>query len=117
MVFYPTRFHQYVQSLKVRQKGRLPNIYSDNRIELFHMFKKYYKEIYLVYFSIKTETLINQNEEREFPVPLDVLQNFRRRYETPTEKEIELFKGIYKVENHDIEPIVDKILEDEKSNA
>lgn len=93
------------------------NIYSDNRIELFHMFKKYYKEIYLVYFSIKTETLINQNEEREFPVPLDVLEKFRRRYETPTEKEAELFKGIYKVENHDIEPIVDKILEDEKSNA
>ena len=88
------------------------NIYSRYRIELFHMFKKYFKEIYLVFFSIKTETLINQNEEREFPVPLDVLQSFRERLEPPTEKEEQLFKAIFKVENHDIEPIVDKILEE-----
>ena len=108
--------YEVVKAYSFDEKGIVildaTNIYSRYRIELFHMFKKYYKEIYLVFFSIKTETLINQNEEREYPVPLDVLQSFRERLEPPIEKEEQLFNGVFKVDSHDIEPIIDKILEE-----
>ena len=40
------------------------NIYSKHRLELIDLFKPYFKKIHLIFFSIKRETLINQNEER-----------------------------------------------------
>ena len=91
------------------------NVYVKYRIELFNMFKSYFKEIYLVYFSIKTETLIDQNEEREYPVPIDVLQSFRKRLEPPSDKERKLFKDIFIIDSHEIDSIIDKIVE-EKTN-
>lgn len=87
------------------------NITKEHRLIPVKKFKDLYDKIDLVYYKINREIVENQNIQRDFPVPPDVLDQFFRKFEDPDEEEKLAFDNIYKVDSEDIAWVVKKILE------
>ncbi len=76
------------------------------RIEATKMLKPLFKEIDLVSFNLPHEVIRYQNLNREYPVPIDVLDVLIEKFEAPDEKDKEYFDKIYVIEDHHIENVI-----------
>ena len=87
------------------------HIYSQKRKEIVNEFKNLYDEVVLVTFNLDKELVKHQNIEREYPVPLDVLNMFYECFEYPDEEEKRLFDKVYVIDTSDIGSVIYDLLE------
>ena len=89
------------------------HIRSNKRIEIANNLKNYFDEIDLVLFNLDKDVIANQNIQREYPVPSDVLSSFLESFELPKVEENELFTHIYQISSNDIAKVINELLADE----
>ena len=82
------------------------HINSNKRIAIYNEFKDIFDEIDLVAFALDKDLVRHQNIERDFPVPIDVLEMFYESYEAPTKEEKEIFNNVYLIDTNDIVPVI-----------
>lgn len=77
----------------------------DKNIEL----KPLFDETILVMWNIDHNVVSNQNLQREYPIPPEVLDQFFEIFELPTEKDKEFFDRIIIISNNDIAPAIEAL--------
>ncbi len=87
------------------------HIYSEKRKQIAKEFKELFDDIVLISFNLDRELVKHQNIEREYPVPLDVLNMFYECYQYPDEEEKTLFDKVYVIDTSDIGSVIYDLLE------
>ncbi len=82
---------------------------STYRIEATKFLKPLFDEVNLVIFNLPRHIVNQQNMERPFPVPEDVLDILCSKFELPDEKDQRYFNKIFVVTDHDIMPIIEQL--------
>lgn len=85
------------------------NISTDLRISKTEELKPYFSEIDLVIFNLPKEIVQEQNLNRDFPVPENVLENFMDSIQMVTEEDKKYFTHIYLIKDHNIESVLKAI--------
>ncbi len=85
------------------------NSTTNYRVDSVKPLKLYFNEIDLVSFKLDKTTVLNQNLQRDWPIPTDALKDLIERFETPNEIDKEFFDNIWIVESNDIASIVNSI--------
>ena len=80
------------------------------RTEATKDLKDLFDERILLVFEMNKDVVFYQNQHRKYIVPVEALERMINEYEEPNEKDKEYFTDIYYVRNHDIMPIVKKII-------
>lgn len=68
--------------------------------------KNKFDEVYLIVFKLDRAIVLNQNLQREFPIPTDALEGLIDRFEMPNEEDEKFFDKIWIVESNDIVPVI-----------
>lgn len=89
------------------------NYSSEKRISSCQELKPLFSEIDLVTFNIDPQVVSNQNLQREFPIPPEVLDRFIEIFEKPTEEDRNFFDKVITIENSDIAEAVEAITGDD----
>ena len=77
------------------------------RIESVKELKTHFDEADLVLFDIPKETVLEQNLDREFPLPEDVLELYFNDFELPTEEDYEFFNNVYIIKGDNLNDIIE----------
>ena len=81
----------------------------DFRINSVKELRTHFDEADLVLFDIPKDTVIKQNFERDFPVPLEVLEDYFANFQLPQKEDYEFFQNVYIATGENEEEIVDLI--------
>ena len=79
------------------------------RVDKYKNLKKLFDEIILVMWNIDRNVVSNQNLQRDFPIPPDVLDKFYSIFEPPTEKDKKFFDKILTITSNDIAPVINEL--------
>lgn len=79
------------------------------RVDKYRDLAKEFDEVYLVMWNTKKEVVINQNLQREYPLPPEAMEMFFNNFELPTPKDEEFFDKIIIVENNNIASAIETI--------
>lgn len=79
------------------------------RINKVKPLKEYFDEVDLVVFELDKLTVMSQNLEREFPVKSNVVEMLYEEFEHVNEEDEIFFDKIYRVNKHDLKPIINDI--------
>ena len=79
------------------------------RVDKNKELKKLFEKVYLVMWNIDKEVVSNQNLQREFPIPPQVLDEFFSIFELPNEKDREFFDKIIMIDSSDIAPAIKEL--------
>ena len=79
------------------------------RVDKYKNLKKLFDEIILVMWNIDRNVVSNQNLQRDFPIPPDVLDKFYSIFEPPTEKDRKFFDKILTITSNDIAPVINDL--------
>lgn len=79
------------------------------RIKPVSKLKPYFDEVDLVSFKLDKKTVLNQNLERDWPIPTEVLKNLIEKFEYPNDKDKAFFDNIWLIDSNDISPVINKI--------
>lgn len=85
------------------------NSTTNYRVDSVKPLKSYFNEIDLVSFKLDKTTVLNQNLQRDWPIPTDALKDLIERFEVPNEIDKEFFDNIWIVESNDIASIIKAI--------
>ena len=85
------------------------NISSSLRVDKNLRFKELFSEIDLVMWHLPRQVVMNQNLQREYPIPPEVLEHFLEAFELPTDKDKEFFDKIFVIEDNDIVPAIEML--------
>lgn len=77
----------------------------DKNLEL----KPLFDETILVMWNIDHNVVSNQNLQREYPIPPEVLDQFFEIFELPTDKDKKFFDRIIIINNNDIAPAIEAL--------
>ena len=77
------------------------------RIESVKELKTHFDEADLVLFDIPKETVLEQNLDREFPLPEDVLELYFKDFELPTEEDYKFFHHVYIINGDNLNDIIE----------
>lgn len=83
---------------------------TDLRIKQTTQFQPYFDQIILVYFDIPKAIVYQQNLDREFPVPEQVLDNFYQIIEPPSKDDYQYFHQVYIAKNDNFLEIVHELI-------
>ena len=89
------------------------NFSSKKRVNAISELKPLFFETYLISFNIDKQTVSNQNLQREFPIPPDVLERFFDIFEKPTKEDKETFDHIITINDNDIAEAINSITGDD----
>jgi len=89
------------------------NYSSEKRINSIRDIKPLFSEVDLVTFNIDQQVVSNQNLQREFPIPPEVLDKFFEIFEKPTKEDEEFFDRILTINDKDIANAVEAITGDD----
>lgn len=67
---------------------------------------KLFDEVDLVMWDIPKDVALKQNEERDYPIPLDGMEDFFNKFELPNEIDENFFDHIIIIKNKDISPAI-----------
>lgn len=81
------------------------------RIDAVREIAKYFDEVDLVLFKLDKVTVMRQNLDRDYPIPSEALERLLNEFEPVNEEDEEFFDNIYYVDQRDLNPIINKILE------
>ena len=81
----------------------------DFRINSVKELRTHFDEVDLVLFDIPKDIVIKQNFERDFPVPLEVLEDYFANFQLPQKEDYEFFQNVYIATGENEEEIVDLI--------
>ena len=79
------------------------------RVDRNKPLKELFDEVDLVMWNIDKNVVANQNLQREYPIPPEVLEKFYSIFEPPTEKDKEFFDKILVIDSSDIAPIIEEL--------
>lgn len=82
---------------------------STYRIEATKFLKPLFDEIDLVIFNLPRHIVNEQNLDRPFPVPEEVMDKLCAKFELPDEKDKEYFHKIFVITSHEIDPIISSL--------
>lgn len=85
------------------------NFSSKKRVGSITDLKSLYNETFLISFNIDRQTVSNQNLQREFPIPPDVLERFFDIFEKPTKEDKEIFNHIITIKDNDIAEAINAV--------
>ena len=80
------------------------------RLDNIAPFKKLYDEIDLVCFRLDKELVIEQNKERENPIPRDALLKLIDNFEMPDEEEHAFYDHLDIIKDHEIDKIINRYI-------
>ena len=79
------------------------------RVDKNKELKKLFDQIILVMWNVDHQLVSNQNLQREYPIPPEVLDEFFKIFELPTERDYEFFDKVLMIHNNDIAPIIEEL--------
>ncbi len=79
------------------------------RVDKNKNLKKLFDEVILVMWNIDRNVVSNQNLQREFPIPPDVLDKFYEIFEPPTDKDRKFFDKIIVINSNDLAPVIKEL--------
>lgn len=85
------------------------HVNSHLRVDKIRNMKKLFDEIYLVMWNIDRHVVSNQNLQRDFPIPPDILDKFYEIFEPPTQKDKNFFDKILMVTSCDIASVINEL--------
>ena len=71
--------------------------------------KPLFDEVDLVMWHIDKQTVMNQNLQRDYPIPPEALEDFIKNFELPSEEDKKFFDKIIMIENSDIVPAIEAL--------
>ncbi len=77
------------------------------RINSVKHLRERFDEADLVLFDIPKEVVIKQNFERDFPVPVEVLEEYFADFQLPQKEDYEFFKNVFIADGNNDEEIID----------
>ena len=77
------------------------------RINSVKHLRERFDEADLVLFDIPKEVVIKQNFERDFPVPVEVLEEYFADFQLPCKEDYEFFKNVFIADGKNDEEIID----------
>ena len=77
------------------------------RINSVKHLRERFNEADLVLFDIPKEVVIKQNFERDFPVPVEVLEEYFADFQLPQKEDYEFFKNVFIADGNNDEEIID----------
>lgn len=77
------------------------------RINAVKELKTRFNEADLVLFDIPKEVVMRQNFERDFPVPVEVLEEYFDQFELPKKEDYEFFKNVFIATGNNDDEIID----------
>ena len=78
------------------------------RVDNIKPFKDLYDQIDLVCFRLDKELVIEQNKDRENPIPRDALLKLIDQFEMPDEEEYEFYDHLDIIKDHEIDKIINR---------
>ena len=85
------------------------HISSELRVDRNRRLKKYFDEVDLVMWNIDKEVVSNQNIDRDYPVPPEVLDKFFAKFELPNDDDREFFDKILMVTDHNLAHVIKEL--------
>jgi len=85
------------------------HISSDLRVDKYRDLAAMFNETYLVMWDSPKSVVINQNLQREFPLPPEAMEMFFEKFEKPTEKDKKFFNKIIMVTDNNIAQAIEQI--------
>jgi len=82
---------------------------STYRIEATKFLKPLFDEVDLIVFNLPRHIVNQQNRDRAFPIPDDILDILCAKFELPDDNDKQYFNQIFIINNHDIQPVIEKI--------
>ena len=79
------------------------------RVDKNKELKELFNQIILVMWNVDHQLVSNQNLQREYPIPPEVLDEFFKIFELPTERDYEFFDKVLMINNNDIAPIIEEL--------
>ena len=79
------------------------------RVNKYRHIKKLFDQVILVVFKIDRQVVSNQNLQREYPIPPDVLDKFYQIYEEPNEVDFKFFDKILTIDSSDIAKVIEEL--------
>ena len=86
------------------------HVSTDLRVDKNMELKPLFDEVDLVMWNADRQMVMNQNLQRDYPIPLEAMEMFFRIFELPTEKDKEFFDKIIMVKGNEIAEAIDKVL-------
>ncbi len=71
--------------------------------------KSFFDEVDLVVFNVPKEKVMEQNLDREFPIPEVILEEYYDNFVPPQKEDYEFFNNVYVTIGSDLEEVVKKI--------
>ena len=107
-------FYSLVKTYSIDQEGIviLDATHSKKtyRLDNIRPFKNLYDQIDLVCFKLNKELVIEQNRERENPIPPESLLKLIDSFEMPDQEEMDFYDHVDIVKNHNIDKIIKRYL-------
>ena len=75
------------------------NLNKENRQKWINLFKEYDSVVEIIYFEKKMKTILNQNRNRKYIVPEEVILNYLKKMEVPSKEECDIIT--YKIQKKD----------------
>ena len=85
------------------------HVSSELRVDRNKELKPLFDEVDLVMWNTDRQKVMNQNLQRDYPIPPEAMEMFFNIFELPTEKDKEFFDKIIMVDDHDIAPAITAI--------
>lgn len=79
------------------------------RVDKNKELKKLFDQIILVMWNVDHQVVSNQNLQREYPIPPEVLDEFFKIFELPSERDYEFFDKVLMINSNDIAPIIEEL--------
>ena len=79
------------------------------RVDRNKALRKLYDQLILVVFNIDKQIVSNQNLQREYPIPPDVLEKFYSIFEPVNDIDRKFFDKILTINSNDIAPIIEEL--------
>ena len=86
------------------------HVSTDLRVDKNMELKPLFDEVDLVMWNADRQMVMNQNLQRDYPIPLEAMEMFFRIFELPTEKDKEFFDKIIMVKGNEIAQAIDEVL-------
>lgn len=79
------------------------------RLENISKIKQYFDEVDLVSFDIDKNVVMNQNLDREFPIPPEILEEYIKLFEYPNKEDEAFFDKVMVISNRNIASAIEMV--------
>ena len=79
------------------------------RVDKNIQFKDKFDEIDLVMWNIDRDIVMNQNFQRDYPIPIEAMEKFFEIFELPTQKDYDFFDKVLLVTNGDLAHVLKEL--------